>query len=65
MLPAQLGPALHVEHVLPLALDLDDQARLTTTPDASATIQRGQFSIGEGGQFSTGADRPELQAEAR
>jgi hypothetical protein len=41
VLPAQLGPALHLEHVLPLALDLDDRARLTTTPDASATIQAG------------------------
>ena len=57
VLPPQLGPALHVEHVLPLAIDLDDQARLTTTPDASATAQEGSnLNRRRGVSFPTGAD---------
>src|ERR1019366_9817760 len=52
MLPPQLGPPFHVNHCLLLALDLDDRARLTSTPDASATAQGGQISTGEGGSVS-------------
>src|SRR5271154_1524860 len=41
MLPPQLSPPLHVKHRLLLALDLNDRARLTPTPDASATTREG------------------------
>jgi|GEM_PF-5729117 len=57
MLPPQLSPPLHVNHTLLLALDLDDRARLTNTPDASTTTRGGVNSQpAKGGQFSTGAD---------
>ena len=40
MLTSQLSPALHVKHVLLLALDPTDQVTLTSPPDASAIAQR-------------------------
>ena len=39
----------------PPGLDQHDQARLTITPDASATTQGGQISTGEGGSVSSPA----------
>ena len=41
MIAPQLRPALHVEQRLRLNSIDNDQARLTTTPDASATAPEG------------------------
>src|SRR6202034_151476 len=41
MLPAQLGPLLHVQHTPSPDLGDINRARLTSTPDASATAQGG------------------------
>src|SRR5512135_1879479 len=52
MLPPQLGPLLHVQHASSWPSFNTNETRLTITPDASATIQRGQISTGEGGSVS-------------
>ena len=41
VLPAQLGPALHLKHDPSPGLDDNNRARLTTPPDTSATAQAG------------------------
>jgi|ERR1700684_36687 len=43
MLPAQLGPALHVKHDPSPGLGDSDRARLTATPDAFATASGGSI----------------------
>ena len=52
MLPPQLGPPLHVKHASSWPSINTNEARLTITPDASATVQGGQISTGEGGSVS-------------
>jgi hypothetical protein len=58
---AQFGPPLHVEHrLLPNSVDRD-RARLTTTPDASATAS-GSTLNRRNGSVLTGADEQSLRA---
>ena len=52
MLPPQLRPPLHVKHASSWPSINTNEARLTITPDASATIPGGQISTGEGGSVS-------------
>jgi hypothetical protein len=63
MLPAQLGPAPHVQHaLLPVSIAMTPTPRTPPPPPKG-----GQISTGEGGQFSTGADNrplcPQIWAE--
>jgi len=52
----QLSPALHVKHTPSPGLGDKARARLTITPDASATTQGVKYQPAKGGQFLTGAD---------